>query len=404
MRLIFVNHCHPDCAHICGTRAREFANAMARAGHQVILLTETLGRDDPAMGPDGLAGALEAHDWRAPFRLACRPRPAPLLQKLRAGQLPAAVRKTIVAYQYLIRGGMVTDWRDGSRPYWAALAAAFRPQAVWAVFGNTDAWAIAKGIARLAKCPWVRDFKDEWTGFIPRPFRGWVARRFSDAAASTALSRANADNAAPWFGPKATVVYSGAATTAAASPDSDAFVITLVGAVYDRASLDTVVAGIGRLLDAPKPGRVRVVYVGAEPEIVRLALQPLAQRVDLQVKGQLPFDAYWRQLCGSHVNAYVRLGRAGWWHHKIVELLAARRPILCCPGEIEEARALARSVGGELHEARDAASVARLLADLKRRGLAAAPIGDVGAIEELSWDSRAKALTAVLAAVARTGD
>ncbi|MEQ8194342.1 MAG: hypothetical protein RIB59_07620, partial [Rhodospirillales bacterium] len=73
MRAVFVNHCHPDCPHVCGTRAREFASALAERGHQIVLLTETLKPDDPAPDPVDFNAALAAHDWSRPFVLACPP-------------------------------------------------------------------------------------------------------------------------------------------------------------------------------------------------------------------------------------------------------------------------------------------------------------------------------------------
>ena len=66
------------------------------------------------------------------------------------------------------------------RGVWAPLASAFRPEVAWGIFGNTDAWAIAQGIAREAGCPWVRDIKDQWTAFIPAPLQRLVAARYAD--------------------------------------------------------------------------------------------------------------------------------------------------------------------------------------------------------------------------------
>lgn len=396
MRAIFVNHCHPDCPHVCGTRAREFANALARQGHQIVLLTETLHRDDPAPDPNSLAAALAAHDWRQPFRLACRPRPSPMLEALRTGRLPGPLRKLIVLYQYLMHGGMFTDWRAGSRQYWAVLAEAFRPQVVWGIFGNTDAWAIAQEIAHQSNCPWVRDIKDQWTRFIPAVLRPVLARRFADAAGTTALSQANATNAAPWFPGRATVVYSGIDADLLASdlPQTTVgpWTITLVGATYSPTSLAVLVAGIARFLDGAARGAVRLVYVGTDVKAVKEALQAFAGRIEIDVRGQLPFADYWALITQSQVNMYIRTLETGWWHHKIVELLAARRPILCCPGEIDEAQTLTAKVGGRLYGCADAVSVAAALEKAwSGRNIAATTTHTVD-MKQLSWDAQAERL------------
>lgn len=398
MRIVIVNHCHPDCPHVCGTRAREFAAALARLGHRVVLLTETLRREDPGPDPVVLPTALATHDWALPFRLAVRPKAAPVLEAIRAGRLSAPLRAVVIAWQYLARGGMFTDWRDASRPYWQPVVSSFQPDVVWGIFGNTDAWAIAQGIARDAGCPWVRDVKDQWTAFIPSPFRALLARRFGDAGAMTALSGANAGNAAPWFPGGAQVVYSGVSEALVGNssrPPADGyFRLVLVGALYDRKALSVMVDGLGRFAETADRGNVELVYAGTDTAAAADALKPLASRFRIDIRGQMPFAAYWTLITGANANLYIRNASKGWWHHKIVELLAARHAILCVHGEIEEARHLAHAVGGRLHEADDASSVAAVLDGLwrSRDGQGSDP----DALRLLTWDAQAKTLDSVL--------
>ncbi len=401
MRAIFVNHCHPDCPHVCGTRAREFAHALARQGHRIILLTETLHRSDPAPDPDALSVALASHDWTAPFYLAVRPRAAPVLQVLRAGRLPATLRAAIVAFQYIVRGGMFTDWRDASRAYWQQLADAFRPEVVWGIFGNTDAWAIAQGIARAAGCPWVRDLKDQWTAFIPTPFRAHLSWRYGDASAVTALSAANAGDAQPWFPGAASIIYSGLPASLPASRGrvgNASLSLTLVGAVYEAAHLKTLVDGLRQF--CADSGRLRpaLTYVGTDTNAVEKATATLLGLVDVDIRGQLPFAEYWAAICAADLNIYIRINKTGWWHHKIVELLGARRPILCIPGEIEEARLLAQHAGGHLVGAGDAVAVAGAL-EAAWRVRALEPQAKREPVpRDLTWDARADKLAAILSA------
>lgn len=405
MRAIFVNHCHPDCPHICGTRAREFANALARQGHRVLLLTETLRRTDPASDPVLLPGALAAHDWQSPFRLAVRPKPAPVLEALRAGRLPAPLRAAVIAYQYLVRGGMFTDWRDASRDYWRPLVEAFQPDIVWGIFGNTDAWAIAQGIAREAGCPWVRDVKDQWTAFIPAPFRASLSRRYAGAAGATALSGANASDSAPWFPGHTHVIYSGVPDSllapATAGLTNEPFTLALVGALYDADATRMLVDGLRRFLDASGDENVLVIYAGTDSERAADALKPLAHRLRVEIRGQMPFSEYGRIVARADANLYVRTGKAGWWHHKIVELLAVRRPIICLPDEIEEAHQLVRSVGGRLFGCANAEAVAAALTTIRREAaVQTRNATDDIALRSLGWDVRAGALSNALAAMA----
>ncbi len=402
MRIVIVNHCHPDCTHVCGTRAREFAAALTRQSHRVVLMTETLRRDDAGLGAMALPAALAGHDWSQPFRLAIRPKPAPVLEALRAGQLPALLRAPVIAYQYLVRGGMFTDWRDGSRPYWRPLAKAFQPDVVWGIFGNTDAWAIAQGVARTAGCPWVRDVKDQWTAFIPAPFRGTLAKRYGDAVAATSLSEANAGDAARWLPGPSTTVYSGVPSELLAARCDilpTTFTVTLVGAAYETAALATLVGGVERFLAVT--GRpVELHYAGTDTVTVEAALAPLRGRCAVHIHGQLTFAAYTALLARSHMNLYVRTPRTGWWHHKLVELLAVRRPILCVPGEIEEARQLVQRMHGWLLAAADSAAVAVALETVWKRKDAPPSEDKTDVLRELTWEAAAAKLAGVLAEAA----
>ncbi|MHA1108506.1 MAG: hypothetical protein ACTSQV_05235, partial [Alphaproteobacteria bacterium] len=209
MRMVFVNQCHPDTPHVCAVRLREFAAAMARRGHRVVVLTETLqGKSGGDAGGD-FAQRLAGHDWGAPLHMACGRARSPLLERLHQGELPCGLRQAVVAGHFVLRGGVFAHWNAGSGEAIAALAHSFRPEMVWATFGCTDAWNIARRLAAFAGCPWVADLKDNWENFIPFGLRRVMARRYGDAAHFTVLSEVHAEVAAARFGVSATVIYSG---------------------------------------------------------------------------------------------------------------------------------------------------------------------------------------------------
>lgn len=346
MRAILVNHCHPDTPHVCAARMARFAEALTARGWRVVLLTETLEGRAADHRPEGLAAALESHDWASPFRLACAPRPDRLLTAFREGRLPAPVRKAVAAGYYLTRGGVFTDWRDGSRPTWPVLASAFRPDVVWATFGNTDALAIGRGIAALAGCPWVMDVKDPWSVFIPAPLRRLLARRFGDAAALTALSPDHAADAAPWFGRIPTVIHSGIgeALLAPMPPPGHERRLLLLGGLYGQTELETLLAGVGRW-QAGRP--LTLAYAGAETARFLEAAGRLVPGAMLEAPGWRTLDEIRDLAARSWATLYVRTPRA-LFQHKLFELIALARPIVCLPPEGDDARRLAERLGGVL--------------------------------------------------------
>lgn len=389
MRLLFVNHCHPDTPHVCATRLREFAAACARAGHQVVLLTESLpGR--PGFAGD-LAAALAGHDWALPFHLACAPVPGRLVAALREGRVPRALRRPLLAAAYVARSGLFTDWRDGSRCFWPALAKHFRPQCCWATFGNTDALAIARGVARLAGCRWVMDVKDPWTVFIPPPLRRLLASRFADAAAITALSGQHGAEATRWFGRPATTIHSGIddGFLAPPPPPSGATRLLVIGGLYRDAHLAALLDGIARWRSGP----VTVTYAGGEAARFRAAAAGFDATVE--TPGWLDLAELRTLAADSAALLYVR-NPAALYQHKLVELLALDRPVLCLPEEAPESLAIAAALGAAFRSCADAAAVAQGLADLVGRPATV----DRARLADYTWDAQARRLLAVLEAAA----
>ena len=401
MRFVLVNHCHPDTPHVCATRAREFAATLAAASHQVVLLTATLDGAPPERGTEALTERLAGHDWARPFRLACTPRPSSVLEVLRGGGIPWPLRKIGIGGYYLAMGGMFTDWREGSRPAWPVLAKTFCPDAVWGVFGNTDAWIIARAIARIADCPWVADVKDHWSTFIPSPLRAPLARRFANAAHVTAFSHGHVAKLAPWFSQPKTVVYSGIPDAFLKPPPDprppDGFRLVLTGGLYEDQSLDTLVEGMREWLSRLEPAeraRASLIYAGTDRRRFEGAARSLKDLCRMESHDFLPL-ADWRKLMlSAHANIYVK--SATGYHHKLIELLSADRPVLCFPGEEPEARGVAADVGGTLYSCDDRAALVAALDLAWNARTAPPPAVDRARLAAYSWARQGKTLAAVL--------
>lgn len=391
MRLVFVNHCHPDTPHICGTRAARFAESCASRGHEVVLLTETLEGQYPNVRPESLVAAFAAHDWSRPFHLTCSPVGHPLLRALREGRLRGGAGKAVAAAYYLARSGVFVDWRDGSYPYWPVLARVFRPQATWGVFGNTDALVIARGIARMAGCPWVMDVKDPWGVFIPGPIRGLIGHRFGDAAAVTALSRAHAADLASWFKRPSTVIYSGIGSemlTPMPPPRATSRRLLLLGGLYRQSELETLISGVAAWRQSLSPDNedVEVTYAGGEGQRLAETADRLAPGLKVVCPGYLTLAQIRLLAAESRACLYVR-SHSALFQHKLFELTAMSRPIIGLPPEGDEARALVRSVGGCLWECADAAQVVDALT---RAPYSCPP--DLDKLSEFGWDAQADRL------------
>ncbi|MBI1318979.1 MAG: hypothetical protein GC168_08520 [Candidatus Hydrogenedens sp.] len=403
MRLVIVNHCHPDTPHVCARRAAGFAEALAAQGHRVVLLTETLAPDDPAPVMASLMASLDRHDWRTPLLLATPPEGGGIARAAREGRLPAGLRQAVLAGLYLGPGGLFPDWTAGSRRVWPALAERFRPELVWGIFGNTDAWRIARGLARAAGCPWVADIKDYWRSFIPAPLRAVLARRFADAAAMTCLSESNRQDAELWFRQAKTVIYSGldqVTPTTPPGPPSQPFRLELTGGLYDQAALDTLVAGLSiwlGTLTAAEREPVVLSYTGTDGRRAAAALRPLQALCRVEVLGYVALERLAALQESALANLYIATPRT--FHSKVFELFRAGRPILCCPGDSAEVTALAGRTGARLAPCATPAAVCAGLDDAWTRRYDPTPPGGPAALAGFSRDRQTAALAELMAQV-----
>ncbi|MFM7470877.1 MAG: hypothetical protein ACKO5P_05135 [Nodosilinea sp.] len=357
MRLVFVNHMHPDTPHVSGMRAWFFARELAKRGHQVVQVCQWRGDTTSAPPADLLGPQLQAHDWQNPLLLAIQPQLRPVLNYIRSSHIPIGLRKALVAWNYVTYSGMATDFSQAVQPYLKVLAREFEPQATWGVNGSTDCWLIAQRLGHLATCPWVADMKDSWDTFIPSPLRGLLARRFCDMVASTANAEFNARVLDYWFPPRPVVIYSGVDPCFIEAPplalSANCLRITLTGSVYNLGTLQGFVAGLRQwletvaLLPSTDVFKPEVIYAGASAATVAPILGSLSDLAQIEVRNYLPLSELAALCRSATVNTYLWNPKT--FHHKLLELLSCGRPVIAFPGETEESRQLAVACGGELH-------------------------------------------------------
>ena len=396
MRAVLINHCHPDTPHICGVRLREFAASLTARGHQVVLLTAPLQGHAGTASPEAAGKLLGAHNFSEPFRLATAAAKPGLLALLRSTSTPRPVRQGVVLWHYLSQSGVFTDWRDGAGSFIPTLADSFQPDVIWSSFGNTDCWNIAQSLSARAGCPWVADIKDFWSAFIARPLRRHLAGRYRDAAAFTALSNSHAEDAVAWFGGAIETIYSGLGNDALSPPEgTERRSFSLTGAIADPARLGELKSAIKSwlmTLQGDTAQDLEFVYCGSDADLVGNIFADLSDLCRVTVNGYVALDQLRDIHASAFANLYIKSERT--FHHKVVELLAAGRPVICYPEEGAEAKSLARKFGAILHSAGSEADVARALGESFDRYPEVSLNHDGAA--QFTWDAQAEKLEAVL--------
>ena len=397
MRAVFINHCHPDMSHICAVRMREFAHAFAAMGHQVVLLTESLGDEPSSVSAENMSDEIDQHDWSLPFYLSIKPTPDQTLSNLRGGQLGWLKRKAVIAWRYVFENGLYDDWRQGAAPYLEPLSHTFQPDIIWASFGNTGVWNIAQDLSKLAGCPWVADIKDNWQSFIPTGLRKLIASRFKSAAQMTSFSESHLAEANQWFGQNKTTIYSGFNDAVLEAKDvskSEDYEILLTGSIYSEDDFQVFINGLAHWLqnrDQKKP--VRFIYAGNDHQRVLNGSQKLSGLCDVEIKDFMKIEDLLVAQRRADINTYIRLPSRFHFHHKAIELMAAQKPIICFPTEVDETIKIIERVDGVLYSCGSVAEVAK--------GFEAAYGNQVkqksnSKLVEYSWQGQAKKLASVL--------
>lgn len=357
MRLVFINHAHPDTPHVSAMRMYYFAKSMVARGHQVVLVTgESPVQPGKEHGAEQVASVIASHDWAQPLVLPVSERSAATRAAVPdADDLPSLLRKVRTAWRLLCGDGIHGQWVANARPVLDSLAREFEPDLVWATFGNTSNLQLGQWLARRSGCPWVADIKDNWCEFIPRGLRRAMAWRFRDSVGLTTNAWFHLRAAAAWGASKpARVVYSGVAE-AFFQERSDARDglhrdVLLVGSTYSEARLRELLSALKQWMDAlPALDRecLRFLYAGSDVKRVGEALEAISLPCSRQVLKQLPVAELARMASGSLLNCYVASDVT--FHHKLLELLVAGRPLVCYPDTHAESRRLAAQVATGFH-------------------------------------------------------
>jgi hypothetical protein len=304
------------------------------------------------------------------------------------------------------RGGVDHPWIASASATAAPLIDHFRPDVVWGNFGSTSNLVVSKDLARRTAVPWVIDFKDNWDLYVHPRLRRILAWRFRNVSAFTSNARLHAGIAARWFRGPAKVIYSSVAPEMAAGVASesrrDVFQLTLIGSVYDAGCLSQFLRGVEAWLEGltlAERAQVLIHYAGAALDDVRdaLRLEPLscAVRIDPNLD-----HANLAEICQkAAVNCYVWTPFG--FHHKLLELMACRRPVISFPGEHPESVDLARQVGGRLWICHDGVELGLRLSEAhaqwKARERAPGPLD----LSEFTWEAAAERLEGFLTEVVR---
>lgn len=408
MRVVFINACHPDTPHVCGLRARSFADALAALGHQVLLVTEPSEQTGQITDLATLSHIIEDWNWTNPCRISTPMISGSSLPAIRSGRYPAILRQGRIALHYLRHSSVFEDWCTGTRPYLPVIAEAFKPDVVWAIFGHTGCWRLGQELARIAGCPWVADKKDPWASFVPAPFRRLIARRFDDAAHLTALSSGHLKMMRRWnANVPATVIYSGIPKAflppqpESRTDESIGRNIFLCGSIYDPEALKDIYAALALWLDTQSThlaGEISVSYAGADTDLFFDATDPLKGKCAIDSHGLVPRDDLHRLQGRAALNLHLYFPPT-LFHHKLFELFTAVRPILCYPGESDEAATLAESVGARLYRCREEEDLTATFEETLGTRARTGEFINTDILSSYSWEEQANTLETVLKSV-----
>ncbi|MEM9204916.1 MAG: hypothetical protein AAGA88_01190 [Pseudomonadota bacterium] len=348
-----------DRGGVYGMRMTEFSRALAKRGHEVVLLAPR--------------GATNQPDHHRSFKGAGTLRTVtlnrtPTLYKQvhqRFEDHPIA-QKAVTAASLLFLGGTDPGWTRAICKEAPSILFDVKPDLIWATFGSLSTLSGAKSMAKAAKCPWVIDLKDNTELYIPRAVRGHVARQFSSAHAITSNSSFHGDIGSRWLKRGHTVVYSGVSERSPVRIEeiirNRSFQISLVGSVYcDQALnvfLKTLAVWVSNRSQFDR-AKIRVRYCGNDFERVRRHFARVQMPCSWHATGNIQHDEFLRVCQSSAVNCYIWAPFT--FHHKSLELVAIGQPVVSFRGEHPETLRLANEIGGTLISCPDEHTVTKTL-------------------------------------------
>jgi len=247
----------------------------------------------------------------------------------------------------------------------------------------------------------IKEFNAEYIPVVSAGMRIFESGKscLPNAAAFTALSATHAADAGAWFPGEIKIIYSGFRPGALRSGEDTALdgnmIFTLSGAVYARRHLEVLKHAIETWLDglsADAAGRVEFVYCGTDAGLVEEIFSDISNRRQVTINGFVPLDKLQEIQQRSFANLYVTSERT--FHHKITELFAARRPIICYPPDNAEAGQLADRAGADFHDCGTPGEIVSAL----QRSFDQFPnsAAETGSGAEFSWDIQAEKLEIIL--------
>ena len=139
----------------------------------------------------------------------------------------------------------------------------------------------------------------------------------------------------------------------------------------------------------------RLTYAGADTEKFLSAARSLPKRCSVEALGHVGLDQLHARMRTATINLHLYFSPV-LFHHKLFELIAANRPILCFPGESDEAQNIADETGARLYRC---ATGEQLLAALDQAlGSDGTDKSAISAekLSRYSWDGQAEILEDVL--------
>ena len=137
---------------------------------------------------------------------------------------------------------------------------------------------------------------------------------------------------------------------------------------------------------------VEFCYAGNEGAIVERHSGSLKAFCERQFFGFVGVEDLARLQASATVNVYVHRG-AGFFHHKVLELITARRPILSYPCETPETTRLASDAGCTLFSCKNRLEIMTAMNEIAAGNV---PPAAPGLLSQFSWGARSKSLEQIL--------
>ncbi len=356
MKFVVINYSNPNLKHISALRMKKFSEQLLRFNHSVIYITANEKNRFPYTDLEKSKDIL-SNIKPGEKKDIYIPNPSNKLESIiDSEKINKFIRKGLIFFSYLFRNGLQISWKENSKPYLNQIQEIYKPDIVWACFGNVDSLILGKKLSSISNSKFIVDIKDPFE-LIPSYFLKYIffIIKLRNINAYTTNSNWQYNRSIKWIKKECLILYSGVDQEIISNvlfQDSTKIDmrITIIGSTYNENNLkQLLLIYLDLFKNLYELGyKFELFYCGTSYKEVKRCLLEIGFNYKYKVLEHIELGEMLEICRTSTINSYIHSDEC--FHHKAIELMLLRRPLFAFPKENNELHDIANKLNTLLLE------------------------------------------------------